>query len=93
MGVRISGGYKSRAGLRREIKIPVLVCHEDGRHIVAAYTIDLSVSGAKLKIANDVILPVQFRIALSMDGHVQRLCRLVWRNASQMGVRFIQPKH
>lgn len=92
-GIRFPDGYKTRAWSRREIRIPVTVCREDGTQIAMTHTIDLSAAGAKLWIANAVDLPEQFRIALSMDGHVQRICRIVWRNANQMGVRFIRPKH
>lgn len=83
--------YQPRRSSRRKLKIPVLVFHEGGERIAQAYTLDVSKGGAKLKLDRSIDLPEQFLISLSERGEVQRLCRLVWRTAGEIGVRFIQP--
>jgi hypothetical protein len=65
---------------------------ETGERIVQAVTLDVSKDGAKLKLDRSIVLPDQFFISLSERGDVQRLCRVVWRGADELGVRFIEPQ-
>jgi len=83
--------YRPRRSSRRALKIPVLVVQENGERITQTQTIDVSEGGAKLKLDRSIDLPEQFLISLSERGEVQRLCRLVWRTAGEIGVRFIAP--
>lgn len=83
--------YQPRQSSRRKLKIPVLVFQESGEHITLTHTLDVSEGGAKLKVDRSVDLPEQFLISLSERGEVQRRCRLVWRKAGEIGVRFIDP--
>jgi hypothetical protein len=89
--VRLLTNYRPRQSSRRKLKIPVLVFQESGERITQAHTIDVSKGGARLKVDLSIDLPEQFLISLSERGEVQRLCRLVWRAAGEIGVRFIQP--
>mgnify|MGYP005856096817 CR=1 FL=1 len=82
--------YKKRQALRRKLHIPVVVITDSGgQRIAQAETLDVSNSGAKLKIDPSIELPEQFLITLSESGEVQRLCRLVWRTDAEIGVRFV----
>lgn len=83
--------YRPRQSSRRKLKIPVLVFLESGERLAEAHTIDVSKGGARLKVDLSIDLPEQFLISLSERGEVQRLCRLVWRAAGEIGVRFVQP--
>jgi hypothetical protein len=89
--VRSVTNYRPRQAPRRKLKIPVIVFLENGERITQAHTLDVSQGGAKLKLDRSVDLPEQFLITLSERGEVQRLCRLVWRTAGEIGVRFIEP--
>ncbi len=73
------------------MKTPALVFRESGEHIAQAHTIDVSKGGARLKLDRSIDLPDRFLISLSERGDVQRLCRLVWRAAGEIGVSFIEP--
>jgi hypothetical protein len=65
---------------------------ETGERITQAVTLDVSKGGAKLKLDLSIDLPDQFFITLSERGDVQRLCRVVWRGANELGVRFVEPQ-
>jgi hypothetical protein len=83
--------YRKRQSLRRKLKIPVVVRQETGERIVTTHTLDFSDSGAKIKLDLSIDLPERFLIVLSEGGDVQRVCRLVWRTAGEVGVRFMAP--
>ena len=57
---------------------------------MTTHTLDFSDAGAKIKLDLSVDLPERFLIILSESGEVQRLCRLVWRTAGEIGVRFVE---
>jgi hypothetical protein len=84
--------YIFRQSVRRPIKLPGLISSENGSYIAKTQTIDLSAHGAKLKLDKAVALPPHFQLSLSEKGNVQRLCQIVWRSATAVGVRFIDPK-
>jgi hypothetical protein len=71
------------------MRMPVLIFQENGECITEDQTLDVSKGGAKLKVDRSIDLPQQFLISLSQRGEVQRLCRLVWRMAGEVGVRFV----
>jgi hypothetical protein len=89
--VPFATNFRPRQAPRRKLKIPVIVILENGEHIARAHTLDVSRGGAKLKLDRSIDLPEQFLISLSERGDVLRLCRLVWRTAGEIGVRFIEP--
>lgn len=90
--MRVLADYRPRQASRRKLKVPVLVFLESGEQITRAYTLDVSKAGARLKVDLSIALPEQFLISLSERGEVQRLCRLVWRAAGEIGVRFVRPR-
>jgi PilZ domain len=50
---------------------------------------DISDSGARIAAARASSLPQIFCLLLSKDGKSRRFCRVVWRNAGQLGICFI----
>lgn len=84
--------YVFRKSVRRPIKLNGLISGENGSYIARTQTIDLSEHGAKLKLDRAVALPMHFHLSLSEKGDVQRLCEVMWRSATSVGVRFIDPK-
>jgi hypothetical protein len=82
--------FRPRQAPRRKLKIPVVIFLENGERVAQAHTLDVSKGGAKLKLDRSIELPEQFLISLSERGDVLRLCRVVWRAASEIGVRFIE---
>ncbi len=84
--------YIFRKSVRRPIKLSGVISAENGSYIARTHTIDLSEHGAKLKLDRVVALPVHFQLSLSEKGDVRRLCELVWRSSTAVGVRFIDPR-
>ena len=48
---------------------------------------NLSVSGACLRVDDPAEVPATFHLVFD-SGEPSRMCRVVWRNARQIGVRF-----
>jgi hypothetical protein len=84
-------GAEQRKFPRRGIELVVQIRMVDGS-IARAVLLDLSQSGARLKVPNPHILPEQF--LLKMDSRIQRRARIVWRSDQEIGVEFLQaPKN
>ena len=49
---------------------------------------DISASGARIDVEENMTLPDHFMLFLSHNGAARRACRVVWRNAKQIGVKF-----
>jgi hypothetical protein len=50
---------------------------------------NLSATGAKLIVKDEIDLPVNFILRLSSDGRVARKCRLAWHSGNEIGVEFV----
>lgn len=49
---------------------------------------DISAAGARIDVEESVTLPDHFMLFLTNNGATRRACRVVWRNAQQIGVKF-----
>src|SRR4051812_28476112 len=86
MGVwSMDSGRKSR---RRDISTRGMIYDAAGKAIMACSLRNVSETGAKLQLTQDVPLPRSFLFALTPDGSVRRLCERVWQRANAAGVRF-----
>lgn len=50
--------------------------------------VDISETGARLKVEDSAKIPDQFILVLSERGKVMRRCDVIWRDSKQVGVRF-----
>jgi hypothetical protein len=50
---------------------------------------DISATGARVRMTSEVELPKRFMLHLSRDGRVRRFCELVWQEDQNFGLRFI----
>jgi hypothetical protein len=55
---------------------------------VACAIADISHSGARLTVDDDVELPVEFVLLLTRNGGARRHCRVIWRDGLSLGVKF-----
>jgi hypothetical protein len=62
----------------------------DGATQIPCVLWDISESGARIAAPRMKGLPAAFNLLLNKDGSAQRVCRVVWRNNSYMGVQFVQ---
>lgn len=58
---------------------------------VECMVLDISRGGARLRIADSLVLPPEFDLLLSYEGEPQRVC-LRWRRQKEVGVEFIKPR-
>jgi hypothetical protein len=80
-----------RRSARRAFLFPLTarIISLDGTYTFRCKVYDVSQAGAQLAIADATKIPDRFVLALSSDGTARRNCRIVWRNAKTVGVRFV----
>ncbi|MEA2934471.1 MAG: hypothetical protein QOD74_1117 [Variibacter sp.] len=84
----MDSGRKSR---RRDISTHGMIYDASGKAIMPCSLRNVSETGAKLELNQDVPLPGSFLLALTRGGNVRRLCQPVWQHATVAGVRFVKP--
>lgn len=52
---------------------------------------DVSESGARLQVVDGVDIPDTFGLRFVSDGAPQRRCHVIWRTATEVGLRFETP--
>src|SRR5262249_7183531 len=79
-----------RASPRKALGRDAFICRDDGKPIGACHLSDVSATGARLAVAPRVLagLPDEFILVLAKQAKVHRRCRVVWRRADAVGVRF-----
>jgi|HubBroStandDraft_2_1064218.scaffolds.fasta_scaffold1265613_2 hypothetical protein len=88
----VVGQFRSRTELRRHKRQPFhvaawIVLNEAGPRI-ACQVIDISESGARIALREDIELMDCFVLTLTEAGQPQRKCQIVWRSALTLGVTF-----
>jgi hypothetical protein len=81
----VNSGRKSP---RRKVFQVGRVYDADGRPFADCHLRDVSATGARLELSEDVPLPQIFVLALTKDGSVRRSCRTVWQLSVVAGVCF-----
>lgn len=86
------GNFRSRAELRKKPRRHFhynakILKDKDGPPLACAIS-DISQSGARLDLQNDVELPDKFILLLTPNGEARRHCRLIWRDGLSLGVKF-----
>jgi hypothetical protein len=57
--------------------------------VVQSAIIDISHTGAKLNLPEDIELPKRFDLLLTRDGSVARKVELAWRSETTVGLKFV----
>jgi hypothetical protein len=87
-------GIQDQAELRRKRRQPLRYLADiviDQRGSTCSCSIlDISDSGARLSIDEEVELPDRFILLLNKSGDARRVCHLVWREGKNLGVRFVR---
>jgi hypothetical protein len=72
---------------RRVLKAGVIASND--RHLTVACTVrDMSATGARLRIESSLGAPDTFELMIEVDG-LEADCKVVWRKANEIGVRFL----
>ncbi len=87
-----AGNNRSRAELRkrrrRHFDYKAKIQKDKDSPAVACAISDISDSGARLNLKDDVELPDRFFLLLTANGAARRHCRLIWRDGLTLGVKF-----
>lgn len=78
-----------RQSIRRKVRNGARVVRPDGTALGSCLMIDLSATGAHLRVQSPEALPDQFILLLSHDGRLRRECAVAWRSTTSVGVRFL----
>jgi len=81
-------GQERRKAKRRSLRYNAAVITFDGRLKRDCVIDDISAIGARLKIEAPKELPEEFVLLLSERGEARRRCKIAWRGAQEIGVRF-----
>ena len=76
---------------RRDISTQGMIYGANGKAVMPCSLRNVSETGAKLELNQEILLPRSFLLALTPDGNVRRLCEPVWQRATVAGVRFVKP--
>ncbi len=80
-----------RKDKRRFILHGARIVLADGSVLEGCRIIDISSTGARLEVKHlDAVVPDQFTLLLSYDGHLRRQCLVVWRSETTIGIEFVR---
>ena len=80
-----NSGRKSE---RYSLAAPAMIYQTDGNPLMTCIVVDISATGAKLKLSRDEQLPTRFLLSLTRDTNVMRACEPAWQLSIIAGVRF-----
>jgi PilZ domain len=81
-------GREQRKAKRRAVRLAGKIYSRHGEPIVDCEMRDISATGAQLALRQEIELPREFLLSLSLGGHVQRRCRKAWQFSILVGVKF-----
>jgi hypothetical protein len=77
-----------RKSLRRTLRQPAMMLNVNGSMLGLCDMLDVSATGAKLMPRESIDVPDEFILQLTRNRNVMRRCKVAWRAASAVGVRF-----
>lgn len=85
-------GAELRKATRRQVSQQALMLREDGSIIGPCTMLDVSASGARLKLPAEIVAPSEFILLLSkVNAAMRRRCIVAWQDQPNIGVRFLPP--
>lgn len=88
----VVGNFRNHAELRkkprRHFQYNAKIVADKASPPLACAVADISASGARINLENDVELPSEFILLLTPNGRTRRHCRLIWRDGLSIGVKF-----
>jgi hypothetical protein len=80
---------ENRSVKRRFVRHGAKLARADGVTLGPCQMLDISATGARLKIEPSQRIPDHFLLVLSHTGNLFRKCSVVWREGNTMGVKFV----
>jgi len=81
-------GSEARSAPRRRILKAGFIAYNDRHSTLPCAVRDLSSTGARLRVNCSVAAPDTFELIIELDG-LEVDCQVVWRKATDIGVRFL----
>lgn len=81
-------GRGRRKNMRRDFHYSAKLVGPDTKW--NAFIIDISDSGAQLEVLNPQEIPDQFSLLIGGQSAVNRVCHVVWRSDTRVGVKFVR---
>jgi hypothetical protein len=82
-------GFGRRKRPRSRFDFPARMVFGPGARSATCIIIDLSDTGAKLKVLSTQTIPDEFLLLIGGLGAVKRRCHVVWRAHPMLGVQFV----
>lgn len=79
---------EKRKSPRRTLNYPAWIDLGDGRKLPCLVA-DVSRTGARIKTKTAEAVRDELTLEFSRAGEARRFCRVVWRSANALGVRFV----
>jgi hypothetical protein len=80
---------EGRKATRRGVRHGAWIFTGRGAPLIPCMLLDVSESGARLRIDPAAKVTADFILVLSRDKRLNRRCRLIWRDAGVLGARFL----
>jgi PilZ domain-containing protein len=74
---------------RKSLRLPAWLTLDGGFAVRHCLVQNISSAGARIALEDAATLPATVRLAFSRDARTGRVCRVVWRRGSSVGVKFI----
>jgi hypothetical protein len=84
-------GVEQRHHPRRRVLQKALIVFDNGNCSMGCQILDMSDTGAKLMPADIILCPREF--VLKPQNGEPRHCAVMWRKATQVGVRYVELEH
>jgi hypothetical protein len=81
-------GSENRKNIRRSIRHGAKLAGIDGSDLGTCLLLDVSATGARLRLKSSDALPEQVVLLLSYDAKLRRLCSVAWQEDFIAGVKF-----
>jgi len=79
---------EKRCEKRQRVIRSASIVFDRGNCLLDCRIVDLSTTGARLDTSNSGLCPARFELDLREDR--RRLCEVIWRRGTQLGVRFLE---
>jgi hypothetical protein len=84
----IKAGRKPREP-RRRVNAPAWISYDGGFGVLRCMLVNMSRGGAWLRVDDAARLPNSFNLMFQQGSRDGKKCRVVWRSADTVGVKFI----
>ena len=87
----LAASAENRLEPRKRVLMAGLVVVDDGTDVFPCTVLDVSATGARVRVAPERVLPGEFRLVV-VRSRTAHLARVMWRNQQLAGVKFTETR-